>query len=174
MRKHQIIIITLFLLFASCNLETYQCWSRIDALKLYPVVKNKTSEKSTIKGWYHSEFQNQSLNFALEFNHDYCNEHYFMKYEYYWENYPVEHSISITCNKDITNGVDTIKSGVELKECFDIMPYDESGTFRLISILLSEKSTNTYQFDDKYYTFNVSLNTSDSIQMIDSCLIKRF
>lgn len=171
--KYPFIYLILMILLNSCTV--HHCATRLVNFKLYPVIDNETAESSTFIGWYHSEFQSSKLNFAFEFiTHDDCGEFYDQLKEYYWGNYLVEDSIKITCNYDITNNIDTLKSGENLIKCFDIIQYDYPGDFPYMSILLSEKETNNYQFKEKYFSFKVSLTTSDSINMIDSCIIKRY
>ncbi len=170
--KKYFILISLSLIFSSCLFEPYPCAVKVVNFKLYPVVKHKTAEKSTIKGWYHSEFQNDNINLAVEFGYTYCEGHYDQFKEYYAENHPIEKTIIITCNKNITNDIDTIKSGESLNDLFRITEYRNPVRDYYISYLISEKDSTDYHFNEQYYTFNVTLLTSDSISLHDSCIIR--
>lgn len=172
--KKQVIFLLLTIFSTSCSIQPYRCGVRFVDFKLYPVTINKTAEYSSLKNWYHSEFQNEKLNFTIEFDYTSCDGHYDELKEFYQENYPDENTFTITCNKDISNNIDTIKSGEDLKRCFNIVGYNISPRFNLISYLLSEKNSNDYLFDEQYYTFKVSLTTSDSIFMQDSCIIRKY
>ena len=165
MKKVFIIVIVLSMLY-SCWVE---CPLRIVNMEVYSVVNTETSMRSTIEEWYHSEFQNELLNFSIEFGHYFigggpCNR--------YLANYPDEQSIKITCNKDVfTINADTIKAGQLLNRCFSITKFEKNLFF---SFLISEKATNEYIFSEQYYTFFATLETEKNEIFKDSCIVKRF
>jgi len=164
MKKVVIIIILLPLLYSCGDYPLRVC-----NMHLYSIVNTKTSEPSTIKGWYHSEFQNELLNFSIEFGTDGIVQAWV---DYYWDNYPDEQSIKITCNKDVcTTNADTIKAGQLLNNCFSTTKFEKNYD---IDFLISEESNNDYEFSEQYYTFYVTIETSKNEIFKDSCIVKRF
>lgn len=170
--KKVIVIIVVLTLFYSC--KEGDCYYGIKNMKLYSVVDTQTDEHSDIKGWYHSEFQSGQLNFSLEFDHYVRGAHY-PKYEFY-DNYPDETSIRITCNQDVwTTNADTIKAGQPLNKCFYITKFDNESGYYIYGFLISEKSENSYEFNSQYYTFFATMRTYNTDEMFkDSCIVKRF
>ncbi len=165
MKKIILIFIVSTMLY-SCLRE--ECPRRVDYMELYPVVNTKTTEYSTIDGWYHSEFQNGLLNFSIEFSHygagEFC--------DYYWANYPDEKSFKITCNRDVyTANTDTIKAGELLNSFFSITKFEKNF---FITFLISEKQINDYIFNEQYYTFFATIETEKNEVFKDSCIVKRF
>ena len=170
------IIIIVIVLTTLCSCKKEDCYFGIANMKLYPVVNTKTSEHSKINGWYHSEFQKGLLNFSMEFGHyvtntaggtGYCNE--------YWDNYPDEESIKITCSIDIfTTNAGTIKAGQPLNDCFFITKFESEKNYYVYGFLISEKEGNEYKFSEQYYTFLATIETNKNEMFKDSCIVKRF
>lgn len=171
--KNKLFIFCSSVLLASCSV--YNCGNGISDMKLYSVVNTHTDEKSSVQDWYISEFQTKLLNFSMKFDTYSCDyEDEFTTYNNYWINHVVEDSIKITCNKDVTNGSEIIKAGQLLNKCFLTTKFESTNGYRNVAFLISEKESNNYKFDNMYYTFKVSLFTTDSIIMKDSCVVKRF
>lgn len=173
MKRGIIIIIVLSILY-SC--KKGDCYHGISNMQFYSIIDTKTSEHSAIKGWYHSEFQNRLTNFAIEFDHyykgndggtGYCNN--------FWDNYPDEKSIIITCNKSIcTSNADTIKAGQPLNDCFSITKFESEKSYYVYGFLISENQENVYKFSEQYYTFFATIKTNKNELFKDSCIVKRF
>ena len=142
------------------------CARRISLLKVYSVTNDQTSEPSDFDGWYHSEFQKGALNFSLEFTHTgaagFC--------KYYWENYPDEGSIMLTCSKILFSGEDTLKAGTPLTNFFTTTKQEKDGQF--ICFLVSENEPRTLQFPERFYTFAIQINTSKGETLVDSCIVR--
>ena len=167
-KKKKLILMFLFLNILSSCWCWRECPRRIYNMQLYPVVNTKTTKHSTIEGWYHSEFQYELLNFSIEFSHyggaEFCN--------YYWDNYPDEQSIKITCNKNVyTANDETIKAGELLNSCFTITKFEKNF---FISFLISENLMSDYTFSEQYYTFFVTIETGKYEVFKDACIVKRF
>jgi len=142
-------------------------------MKLYSVINTQTAQHSEIKGWYYSDFQNGLLNFSMEFDH-YIRGTTYPKNEFY-DNYPDEKSINITCNKDIwAKSADTIKAGQSLNDCFFITKFEDTKRFYIYGFLLSQKEENLYEFTEQYYTFFATIETDKNELFKDSCIVKRF
>ena len=170
--KKVIAVILVLAIWYSCKKE--DCFFGVANMKFYSIVNTKTSEHSQIKGWYHSEFQNGLLNFSMEFGNyvtntaggtGYCNE--------FWDNYPDEESIIISCSKDIwTANADTIKAGQPLNDCFSVTKFEKD--FYIYGFLISEKEENEYNFTEQYNTFFASIETNKNELFKDSCIVKRY
>ncbi len=163
--KRQVYILILIILATGCRKD---CARRVENMQMFPVVNSSTTEPSQIKGWYYSEFQNDKVNFTLEFDHYGAGE----LCDYYWENYPNQNSIKIYCNKDLYNNNDTLKAGQVLNKLFEIQKHEPGDFF--ISFLISEKESSEIHYPDKFYTFSASINTSKNEFFNDSCIIRKF
>ena len=169
--KRGVFVIIVLTLFYSCR--DGDSFEGVSNMKLYSVINTVTNEHSDIKGWYHSEFQDGKLNFTMEFDH-YVRGAYYPKNTYY-DNYPDEESIKITCNKDIwTTNADTIKARQSLNDCFSITMFEDKSKFWIAGFLISEKEENMYEFPEQYYTFFATIETNKNELFKDSCIVKRF
>jgi len=163
--KKYIFLITLITLFSCAEFEL-----EILSMKSYPVVKTETNYKTSLDGWWRSEFQHDSLNFIMDFS--YTGFTGSLTGKYYINDFPDENTVMVTCNKDIYGDSDTIKSGELLNECFYVQKY-QTDKFSFY-FLVSEKQTNKYLFDKQYYTFNFVVKSTENNIFTDSCIIKRF
>jgi len=157
-----LIIVLIFI--CSCRKDYAR---RIDYMKIFPVVNTINAEPAQIKGWYHSEFQNDLINFTLEFSHYGGGE----MCEYYWANYPDQNSIKLYCNKELYRNSDTIKAGQLLNDFF-IIQKNETDNF-YISFLISEKPNSNIIKTKEFYTFSAQITTSQNEIFIDSCIVKK-
>ena len=170
MKREIFAIIVVTLLFSCKEGDSYY---GVSNMKLYSVINAQTAKPSEIKGWYRSEFQNGLLNFSMEFDH-YVRGAIYPENEFY-DNYPDEKSINITCNKDIwTTSTDTIKAGLSLNDCFSVTKFEDKKNFYIYGFLISEKEENMYKFTEQYYTFFATIETDKKELFKDSCIVKRF
>lgn len=167
MKVQNRIILFSFLILSGCTGELTKCPIRLKDMKLFSVVNFKTNKTSEVKGWYHSEFQKDKINFTVEFSHYGAGE----GCEYYWANYPDINSFKIRCNKDVIGETDTIQKGDVLNKMFSITT-NESNFF--LSFLINQIDVSKYKFNEQYYTFSLEFETSEKEIMVDSCIIKRY
>ena len=163
--KKYFFLITLITFFSCSEYEL-----ELVGMDLYPVVNTETNYKTSLDGWWRSEFQDNSLNFIMNFS--YTGYTGSPTAKYYITDFPDDSSVIITCNKDVCRDSDTIKAGESLNECFSVQKY-ETGKFSF-HFLISEKQTNEYLFDEQYYTFNFIVKSTENNIFTDSCIIKRF
>ena len=169
--KREIFAIIVLILLSSC--KGGDSYYGVSNMRFYSIVNTQTDKHSEIKGWYRSEFQNGLLNFSMEFDH-YVRGATYPENEFY-DNYPDEKSINITCNKDIwTTNADIIKAGQSLNDCFSITKFEDKKKIYIYGFLISEKEENMYKFTEQYYTFFATIETDKKELFKDSCIVKRF
>ena len=173
--KKGIIAIIVLSLFISC-FKYGDSYHGVSNMRLYSVINTKTSRHSQIEGWFHSEFQSGLLNLSMEFSNYIRKEPGYPPKNEYYDNYPDENSIIITCSSDIWSAnEDMIKAGQPLNDCFSITKFEDERKFYIYGFLISEREDNTYNFTERqYYTFFATIKTDKNELFADSCIVKRF
>jgi hypothetical protein len=135
-------------------------------MDLFPVINTPNGESSQTRNWYYSEFQQGQTFFSMEFSISGAGEFC----DYFWVNYPEQNSITISCNKDIYLRNDTLKSGSNLIDYFEVQKFEKNF---FITFLISERLERRMIFTEQFYTFSASVNTSLNEYFTDSCIIKK-
>lgn len=159
-----ILILLSVVIISSCSQD---CSRRLENMKLFSSTTEQTTEiASIVMGYYHSEFQSENLSFTIEFDHfgagEYC--------DYSWANYPLEETINITCDRQITFDGNTIPPNESLNNIFQIEKFETESFF--IAFLLKQNANLEVTFPSGNYTFAVSLETENGEIMENRCIVK--
>ncbi len=166
--KYTVTLFTAFsLLMISYSCET-ECTTRVDNMKIHAVVADTTTEAIyLIPGWYHSEFQDDQLNFSIEFDHyvggqGRCN--------WVWENYPSVSTFQLSCSQTLYTETDTIFAFDPLTQYFNIETYEMKDQY--VNFLITQKPDFTFLYHKEYYTFTATISTENNQDFEDSCIVK--
>lgn len=162
MRQIRLVLLA-FTFFIGCS--PTDCPRIIRDMRMFPVTDKENSEPSAIPGWYHSEFNTDKLNFALELSITGAGQNC----EYFWSNYPIDSTLEISSSKDIVKGTDTLKAGQVLNSLFRIEKVERN---HFLNYLISEKANSGMILNDTYYSFSARLQINDGSNYVDSCIVK--